>query len=119
MNLLLAFVSLTALGLWMRFDPAVQSGTGIADWQLHVKHFLWLGGWLNLVLFTLNLIPVPPLDGSRILAACSQTIRTWYSHPNAGMAGLIVFFLIMTTNLFNGALLILGAITQQYVDLIS
>ncbi len=119
MNLFIAFASLTALGIWMRLDPAIHSGTGVADWQLHLKHFLWLGGWLNLVLCTLNLIPVPPLDGSRILAACSQTIRGWYSHPNAGMAGLIVFFLIMTTNLFNTALLVLGAITQRYVDLLT
>ncbi|MDP7030636.1 MAG: M50 family metallopeptidase, partial [Phycisphaerales bacterium] len=80
---------------------------------------LWLGGWLNLVLFALNLIPAPPLDGSRILAACSQTIRTWYAHPNAGMAGLIIFFLLMTTNVFSAALLAIAVVAQRYVNLVS
>jgi Zn-dependent protease len=87
--------------------------------MVHTSNFLWLGGWLNLVLFALNLIPVPPLDGSRILAATSMQIRQLYNHPNASMAGMIVFFLILMTNIFNVALVGIGMASQQYTDIIA
>jgi len=118
MNLALAFVSLTALGIWWGLDPSVQTAPS-AEWMVHVRNFLELGGWINLVLFALNLIPVPPLDGARILAAASQGIRQMYNHPKASMAGMIVFFLIMMTNIFNMALVGLGMVAQRYTDMIA
>ncbi|MDP6478631.1 MAG: site-2 protease family protein [Phycisphaerales bacterium] len=118
MNLALAFVSLTALGIWRGIDPTLQTAPS-AEWMVHTSNFLWLGGWLNLVLFALNLIPVPPLDGSRILAATSMQIRQLYNHPNASMAGMIVFFLILMTNIFNVALVGIGMASQQYTDIIA
>ncbi len=62
-NLLLAAVALTGLGLWLRF------GT-IHDTQVHQNSikFLWTFGAINLLLCIFNLFPVPPLDGSHILA---------------------------------------------------
>ena len=66
-------------------SPPLASGKACAnpgfeqveiEWQTRVQSFLILGGWLNLVLCLLNLIPVPPLDGSRILASCSWKIRS-------------------------------------------
>ncbi len=32
--------------------------------------FIWFGIFINIVLGVFNLLPVPPLDGSKILAAC-------------------------------------------------
>jgi Zn-dependent protease len=118
MNLALAFVSLTALGVWWGLDPSTQSNPS-APWVEHATNFLWLGGWLNLVLFALNLIPVPPLDGSRILASTSPAIRQLYNHPNASMAGMIVFFLIMMTNIFGVAIGTLAVLAQRYADIIA
>ena len=118
MNLALACVSLTALGIWRGLDPSLQTAP-TAEWMVHLSNFLWLGGWLNLVLFALNLIPVPPLDGSRILAASSMHIRALYNHPNASMAGMMVFFLILMTNIFNYALVGIGMASQAYTDIIA
>jgi len=63
-NLALAFVGMTAFGLWARFGTMDVSDHRVANAAL----LLYVLGLYNLVLFGLNLIPVPPLDGSRILA---------------------------------------------------
>ncbi len=63
MNLMLAIIVLTALGLWIRLgDPG---GSQVRE---NLVHFLSLFGATNLLLCMFNLIPVPPLDGSHIMA---------------------------------------------------
>jgi Zn-dependent protease len=93
MNLLIAFVVLTILGFIV--DPNAE--------QTHVEIFLLTGGFLNLILFALNMLPVPPLDGSNILANLSTTVGGWYRHPQAQMAGLLLFFALMWSNMFGAA----------------
>ncbi|MDP7005007.1 MAG: site-2 protease family protein, partial [Phycisphaerales bacterium] len=91
MNLLIAFVVLTVLGFVI--DPNVD--------QTNLETFLLTGGFLNLILFALNMLPVPPLDGSNILANLSTTVAGWYRHPQSQMAGLLLFFLLIWTNMFD------------------
>ena len=93
MNLVIAFVVLTVLGFII--DPYAE--------QSDVVTFLLTGGYLNLILFALNMLPVPPLDGSNILANLSDTVASWYRHPRAQMAGLLLFFLLIMTNMFGVA----------------
>jgi Zn-dependent protease len=118
MNLLIAFVALTSLGIWLGLDPNMLQQDQPA-WKEHVRNFLYLGGFLNLVLFALNLLPVPPLDGSRILSAFSTTIRGWYQHRHAGMAGMVLFFLILTTNIFDAVVMALGTLTLRYTTFVA
>jgi Zn-dependent protease len=61
-NLVLALLSAVAVGLLFRFVP----GATIAQTP-YLSILLQLLG-LNVTLAVFNLIPVPPLDGSRILA---------------------------------------------------
>lgn len=63
-NLMLAIISLTALGLWMRFGASPMPDTPAARGQL----LLGICGQMNLLLCVFNLMPIPPLDGSHILA---------------------------------------------------
>lgn len=65
MNLWLAIISLVALGLFIRFGPPVADNT----WQANLVSFLDIAGTFNLLLCMFNLLPVPPLDGSHILAS--------------------------------------------------
>jgi len=59
MNLLLALISAVLL-LWIsRFAP---------DVNIAVAKALWISVHINLVLAVLNLIPIPPLDGSKVVA---------------------------------------------------
>jgi Zn-dependent protease len=91
MNLVLAIVSLTVLGFIL--NPWEGSPAPI-------ETFLLMGGFLNLVLFALNMLPVPPLDGSMILANLSTTVARWYTHPQAQMAGLLLFLALIWSNMF-------------------
>ncbi|MEE2973295.1 MAG: site-2 protease family protein, partial [Planctomycetota bacterium] len=56
--------------------------------------FLATGGWLNLVLLALNLLPIPPLDGSRILASFSDPYARLMMHPNASLIGFGLFLML-------------------------
>ncbi|RME58239.1 site-2 protease family protein [Candidatus Parcubacteria bacterium] len=58
--------------------------------------------YINLVLAVLNLIPVPPLDGSKIFSVLAP--RAFVVLEQSGMAGIIVVFLLLM--LFPGILLL-------------
>ena len=74
-NVLLALVTLTALGLWIRYG---NSGT-VFDERLRV--FLLTGGMLNILLAGFNMLPIPPLDGSQALMGLSVRCYVWFHHP--------------------------------------
>ena len=67
-NLVLAIILLSGSGLW---SGLVSSKPEASQWTLNASVFLWTGGWINLILLALNLLPFPPLDGSRILGSFS------------------------------------------------
>ena len=71
MNLLLAFLALTGLAVWML-------GTGGELRSLegdNLREFLWVLGYTNLAMAVFNLVPIPPLDGSTVLAGLSDGYR--------------------------------------------
>ena len=109
MNLVIAFVVLTVLGFII--DPNAE--------QSDVVTFLLTGGFLNLILFALNMLPVPPLDGSNILSNLSDTVASWYRHPQAQMAGLLLFFLLIMTNMFDAAFMWAQYCAAKYALFIS
>jgi Zn-dependent protease len=105
-NLSLAILTLTALGFWHRSElqtirselpPLVErmveqpdnpSNEGAIDrffderfgdrsTQENAQLLLWIFGVTNFVLFLFNLLPVPPLDGSAILANLHRGYATW------------------------------------------
>ena len=91
-NLILAAILLTGAGLW---NGLVVGAPDAEQWKINVGIFLLSGGWLNLILLALNLLPFPPLDGSRILASFSWKYRQLLMNPNiqfAGMAFIMIFF---------------------------
>lgn len=114
MNLLIAFVALTTMGLWIRMDPtSVVEGT-FSSTLFSV--FQWLG-YLNILLAIFNLIPVPPLDGSRILASLSPAYRDWAFTPT--MMGVWQAVLIAMI-FFVGRIIspVAWAIVEQYLRLL-
>lgn len=92
MNILIALISLTILGLWMRtsgdMSPAEwgawlgpSDGTAV----FLVGRILLLLGFLNIVLAVLNLMPIPPLDGSNVLMNFSPAYTRIARDPNNQM----------------------------------
>jgi len=110
MNIILCFLALTLLILWLAVGP---QGSEV---YRPVAVFLWTGGWLNIILAVLNLLPFPPLDGSSILAGLSWRMHRLYQHPQAQMAGLFFILLVFFTGVFDRAFAACMIPAVVYVD---
>lgn len=91
MNVLLALITLSGLALLLHSGPA--EGT----FQIRLAGFLAVGGFLNIILAGLNLLPVPPLDGAQILSGTWYRFYEWMESPAIRQysfyAILAIFFL--------------------------
>ena len=88
MNLALAAICLVLLTLWLSVAPHTE------PLYRNVAEFLFTGMGLNLILAPFNLLPIPPLDGSRVLAGFSSRARAFFEHPQAALFGMFAFLAI-------------------------
>lgn len=103
-NLISAFVCCLAVivlgragGVQVTDDPAlITSGV-----EFLTKMF-YGGIYLNIVLAVFNLIPVPPLDGSHVLAALLPS-RLAQGYQRIGFAGILVLIFLMRIPFVSGA----------------
>jgi Zn-dependent protease len=86
-NVILGMLALTALGLWWRFGEAMDRGTPAGNLQYLLQVF----GIVNLNLALFNLIPIPPLDGSKILENMSSWYATIAEHLRMSGSSMILF----------------------------
>jgi Zn-dependent protease len=98
MNIVLAFVALTILGLWKGLgDPQ-------GDTAERAVMFLQIGGFLNLALAMFNLLPVPPLDGSGILAGVSWKWYQWSQDSRVAMYSMLALIFLFFVGGLGGVL---------------
>lgn len=106
MNLFLAIVSALLLSLMFTIDPTLaaywppQSGVGLRDdllgmLLLPIAAMALFSVLINILLMVLNLIPVPPLDGGRILlsllpAQSAQALRRVEPYGMLIILGLVM-----------------------------
>jgi Zn-dependent protease len=105
-NLALAFLALTALGLWIRAGADPTSDPRVDNGMMVLKVF----GTYNVLLFIFNMLPVPPLDGSRVVADFNRGYAAWMDDP--ANAGVRMF-------LFIGCFLAARVIFEPFVRLIN
>ena len=117
-NVLIALVSLTALGLWLRFgaDSAAEP-TEAAE---NARFLLTIFGVFNILLALFNLIPLPPLDGSRILANFSQ----WYDDQmtmlmSYSAGGLMLITLLVFTTVGRFLYPLAAQLALNYLQLVN
>jgi len=92
-NLLISFI---AFGVWVLIDPSTQ---GIL-WQI-----FRITVFVNLGFFIFNMIPIPPLDGSRVIYALApEFVRR--GMESVERFGIIVVFMI---------LLLLGSVFETFL----
>lgn len=102
-NLLLALGSLTLMAILIRFwaegytfaSAMLLAGErgDLTPFQANLIFVLGIFGTLNLLLVIFNLMPVPPLDGSRIVAGFSQEYRDFVENPDRQQVLMLAFFL--------------------------
>ncbi len=90
MNILLACAAMIALRL-INFDPVLYSGN-MTELGLMLEPLVRI----NIILAVFNLIPVPPLDGSKILAGLLPDSGAQFIYSLEQYGPLILLFLIFT-----------------------
>jgi Zn-dependent protease len=86
-NALLFLVLMPLLIGWEK----VAGGTMDFDVYMNLRVFLYAGCAINLLLFFFNLIPVPPLDGSRIIGDFFPRFNELWRGRNAEMIAVVAF----------------------------
>lgn len=101
-NILLAFMCSLAVILLEGLGGVVVAGDSAMAAQLHgfLVNMFYGGVYLNIILAVFNLIPVPPLDGSHMLAALLPSgIARQYRR--IGFLGIIAIIVLMRVPAFN------------------
>lgn len=83
-NLLLALVCLLLISFW-----PYTKGVFADHVFENVTIFLWHGLFLNMTLMVFNLLPVPPLDGSRIVGDFFPSFNRLWQTEQGAVIGLI------------------------------
>ena len=86
-NLLLAAIA----GMTALYLPGISAGA---------ENLLFKTVWLNLILMVFNLIPIPPLDGSKILASILGYINMDWMHRFVSLERYGLIFIILFLVLF-------------------
>ncbi len=100
-NIILALsCSLTVIGLSMCSKIVVNLNSPLAGEGLEFLLKMFYGGiYLNIVLAVFNLLPVPPLDGSHVLASLlPDSLAARYRR--VGFAGIFILILLMQVPAF-------------------
>ncbi|HLO42070.1 MAG TPA: site-2 protease family protein [Phycisphaerales bacterium] len=88
MNLVLFIVAVVLGAAWWAHGSI---GTTFGD---NLRMFFFVGAAVNLALMILNLLPVPPLDGSKIVATFVPAYRNLVYGERGAMFSLIAFALV-------------------------
>ena len=111
MNVALAFTSLTLCAVWIQYAGAV----GNENLNNNIEKFFLIGGTLNLVLAAFNLLPIPPLDGSRVLSGFSHRARELFQSPQSQMFSLFFLFVIFMTGAAGMLFVVSAEISDTFV----
>jgi Zn-dependent protease len=104
-NLVLAI----AASIPLRYIDAV--GMNVPLLELFLEFFVFI----NLALMVFNLLPIPPLDGSKVLFAFMDPQTVWRVRPMLEQYGLVILLAAMLLPIFGGATLI-GVVFTELLD---
>jgi len=94
------FVLAVAAAIPLRYILATGMDAGL------ITGFLYLFVSINLVLMVFNLIPIPPLDGSKVLFAFLNPRTAWQVRPVLEQYGFVILLGAMLLPIFGGQTLI-------------
>lgn len=104
MNFVLSFICILIIVALMRFGHLLPNNRMLNTIVMYVYHLLNYTALLSLGQAIFNMIPVPPLDGSKILyGLLPDSLFDWFMRNEQFLSLLILFLLF--TNVINGPLL--------------
>lgn len=74
-----------------------------SDASLFVARVVFFFVYINVALFIFNLIPIPPLDGSKVMFALMNPRTVWQVRPKLEQWGFLVLIVVMFVPVINGA----------------
>lgn len=99
-NLLLAFLCIVGRAAILRFTMGYSG-----DFLLYLYYLLFYTSTISLGLGVFNLIPIPPLDGSKILWAVLPE-NLYFDYMRFERLGTILLFVLLAVGLLNAPLIV-------------
>ena len=66
-----------------------------SDAAVFVANVVYIFVLINLALFIFNLIPIPPLDGSKVMFALMNPQTVWQIRPKLEQWGFLILIVVM------------------------
>lgn len=98
MNFFVAFISLLLIGFMEKIEVPYNTIT------VYVANLLYCIASINIGLGVFNLIPIPPLDGSKVLFSVLPA-KSYFGYMRYEQMGMIVLLLFICLGAFNGFLI--------------
>jgi Zn-dependent protease len=105
----LALAALGAIPARLLF-AAANGGTVVPGLILDVLEYFVL---INVALMLFNLVPIPPLDGSKVLFSMMNPRQVWQWRPTLEQYGFIILLFVAFVPLLPGQLTIFGFIFEK------
>ena len=88
-NLVMAGLAALALRAIVAFNLADS------DASIFVANVVYIFVYINVALFLFNLIPIPPLDGSKVLFSLMNPRTVWQIRPTLEQWGFLILIVVM------------------------
>ena len=66
-----------------------------SDASVFVANVIYIFVFINVALFIFNLVPIPPLDGSKVLFSLMNPRTVWQIRPTLEQWGFLVLIVVM------------------------
>lgn len=98
-NLIMAFICAVMSILILKIQPLIGSSALSSSFYSFLLKMFLDGIYLNIILGVFNLVPVPPLDGSHVLAAFLPDSAA-EAYSRVGFAGIFLILILMRVPAF-------------------